>query len=186
MRKFIIAAFLLHAPLTMLAQEKAMNILMADGSSSQIRVAELSEISFLSVNDRKDCLLLSTKASGEVKILFESHPVITASRGKLQITLSSPSDTMEYEISDIAEIRFSDSASVNSIKRIPGFSMVVRKDGVLIRGIPQGVVPGAYTTDGISVPLPDSRNGELMLSREALGRGVYVLKVGSFTTKIKL
>ena len=150
MRKFIIAAFLLHAPLTMQAQEKAMNILMADGSSSQIRVAELSEISFLSVNDRKDCLLLSTKASGEVKILF------------------------------------GDSASVNSIKRIPGFSMVVRQDGVLIRGIPQGVVPGAYTTDGISVPLPDSRNGELMLSREALGRGVYVLKVGSFTTKIKL
>ena len=161
-----------------------MNILMADGSSSQIRVAELSEISFLSVNDRKDCLLLSTKASGEVKILFESHPVITASRGKLQITLSSPSDTMEYEISDIAEIRFSDSASVNSIKRIPGFSMVVRQ--VLIRGIPQGVVPQAYTIDGISVPLPGISNGELMLSREALGRGVYVLKVGAFTTKIKL
>lgn len=186
MRKFLAVAFLLLGSLSMQAQEKAMNILMADGSSSQIRVAELSEISFLSVNDRKDCLLLSTKASGEVKVFFESHPVITAFNGKLQITLSSPSDTMEYEISDIAEIRFSDSASVNSIKRIPGFSMVVRQDGVLIKGIPQGVVPQAYTIDGISVPLPGISNGELMLSREALGRGVYVLKVGAFTTKIKL
>jgi hypothetical protein len=43
-----------------------------------------------------------------------------------------------------------------------------------------------YSIDGRSLPTPSFSNGELRLSRATLGTGIFIVKVGTFSTKIQL
>ena len=56
-RKILVTATLFFGALSVLAQEKVMNIQKKDGSSAQTRVADLKEISFLTVDEGSDLML---------------------------------------------------------------------------------------------------------------------------------
>lgn len=185
MRKFLAAATFLLFALSGQAQEKVMNILKTDGTSAQTRVADLQEISFLTVEEGVQGLLVRTLVGETVGVLFETNPVVTIAQGKLTVK-SSAADDMEFEITDIAEIRFGDASSGAAIRELKGFSFVLQEDGALLRGIPEDVLPHVYSLNGHSIPLPPLCNGELQLNRETLGTGIYVVKASTFSAKIKL
>ena len=185
MRKFLIVAFLFLGVLRGQAQEKVMNVLKSDGTTSQTRVADLKEISFLTVEEGGQGLLVKTMNGETVAVLFEANPVVTVLSGKLTVK-SSSADVVQFEIADISEILFGDASEATPVSRVEGFSCVLQDGGVLLRGIPKGVKPRVYSIDGRSLPTPSFRNGELRLSRETLGSGIFIVKVGSFSTKIKL
>lgn len=185
MRKFFFTAALLLFALSGQAQEKVMNILKTDGTRTQTRVAELQEITFLTVEEGGQGLLVTTTGGETVSVLFEANPVVTITQGRLTIK-SSAADAMEFEITDIAEIRFGDASGGTAIQELKGVSLVLQAGGAVLREIPEGVQPRVYTVDGQSVPTPPLTNGELRLSRETLGTGIYIVKAGTFTAKIRL
>lgn len=162
-----------------------MNIYKTDGTSTQTRVAELSKISFLTVEGGDQGLLVYTLGGELAAVLFEANPVVTVSSGKLNIKPSS-GETMQVEISDIWEIVFGDVSEATPVSKPEGFSFVVQDDGALLRGIPQGVKPLVYSIDGRKVPTPPFTDGDVRLSRETLGSGIFIVKVGTFSAKIKL
>ena len=118
-------------------------------------------------------------------VLFESNPVVTISNGKLIVKPSS-GETMRFEINNIAEIFFGNESDATPIKESEGFAFVMQDGSVLIRDIPKGVKPCIYSIDGRNLPTPSYKGGELRLSRATLGPGIFIVKVGSFSTKIKL
>ncbi|MBD5224761.1 MAG: hypothetical protein HDS68_02175 [Bacteroidales bacterium] len=185
MKKYlIIPAFILCA-LSATAQEKVMNVQKADGSSNSIRVAELKNISFLAGEEGNQGMLIKRTDGKTTAVLFKSNPEVTVSDGKLIIKSSAPEQS-EIEISDIAEIAFGDgSDSVGKIER-NDLVCVVYDDGISLRGIPMDTEPLIYSIDGQLMATPTCRNGELNLSRLTLGSGIFIVKVGSFATKIKL
>jgi hypothetical protein len=185
MRKFFVLATLFLGIFSGQAQEKVMNIMKTDGTSTQTRVAEFKQISFLTVDGGDQGLLVKTLGGETVAVLFETNPVVTISSGMLNIKPSS-GETMQVEISDIEEIQFGEASDVTPISKLEGSAFVMQDGGALLRGIPQGVTPQVYSLDGKSLPTPSFRNGELRLSRETLGTGIYIVKVGTFSTKIKL
>jgi hypothetical protein len=93
---------------------------------------------------------------------------------------------MVFEISDIAEILFGDASEGTAIKAPEGLAFVVQEGGALLRGIPKGVKPRIYTMDGRSLPTPPQQGDELRLNRATLGAGIFIVKVGSFATKIRV
>ena len=82
------------------------------------------------------------------------------------------------------EIVFGDTTT--GIRALRDFDFVVQDSGALLRGIPEGASPRVYSIDGRSLPAPSVINGELQLNRATLGTGIFIVKVGTFSTKIKL
>ena len=184
MRKIIVLATLFLCALSGEAQEKFMNVMNTDGTSNRTRVADLKQISFLAVNEDSQGLLVKTMGGETAAVLFEANPVVTVSNGKL--TIKSGSDApMVFEITDIAEISFGDASDATAIGELKGFSCVVQDGGVLLRDIPKGVTPRVYSLDGRSLPTPPFMGDELRLSRATMGAGIFIVKVGSFSTKIQ-
>ena len=181
MRKNLVVAILLLGILSVRAQEKVMNIMKTDGTTAQTRVAELKQISFLTVDPGNEGLFVKTFDGATAAILFKTNPVVTVSSGKLTVKSDSDNPT-QFVIADIAEILF---ARTTPISEIEGFACELQDGGVLLRGIPEGVEPCVYSIDGRSLPVPPFRGGELRLSRATLGSGVFIVKVGSFSTKIR-
>jgi len=184
MRKILVGATLFLCALSGQAQEKVMNILKTDGTNTQTRVADLSQISFLTIDGSGQGLLVKTLDDNMAAVLFETTPVVTVSSGKL-IVKSSSSSSLEFEISNIAEIQFGDASEVTAITELKGFSCVLQDNGVALQGIPKGIKPLIYTLDGRSLPTPPFHNGELRLNRATLGTGIFIIKVGTFSTKIQ-
>lgn len=185
MRKILVVATLLLAFLPSQAQEKVMNIFKTDGTIAQTRVADLKQISFLTVEEGGQGLLVKTSGDEMAAVLFETNPVVTVSNGKLVVNSSSP-NTLEFEIADIVEILFGDASDVTPIDEAKGFACVLQGDAILLRGISEGVTPLIYSIDGRRLPTPSLQGGELRLSRATLGSGIFIVKVGTFTTKIQL
>jgi len=183
MRRLFIVMTLFLGALAMQAQEKVMNILMTDGTSTQTRVAELTQISFLTVDEGGQGLLVKTVSGETVAVLFETNPVVTVANGKLVVTPAS-AEAMEFEITDIAEIIFCNDSDPMGIDAVKNFDYVLQDGGVLLRGIPESTKPYVYSIDGRCLPTPLMHNGELFLSRETLGTGIFIIKVGSFATKV--
>ena len=185
MRKILIVTMLFLGVLSGQAQEKVMKVMKKDGTSAQTRVADLKQISFLTLEEGGQGLLVKTVDGETAAVLFETKPVVTASNGKLIVKPSS-SDAVEFEIADIAEIQFGDASNSTAIGELKSFSYVLQDCGALLRGIPKDVKPRVYSLDGRCLPTPPVQGGELRLSRATLGTGVFIVKVGKFSTKIKL
>ena len=162
-----------------------MNILKKDGTSTKTRVADLKQISFLTVEEGGQGLLVKTLGGETATVLFETNPVVTISNGKLFVKPSSE-DAVEFEITDIAEILFGDTSDPTVISKLKGFAYVLQDGGALFRGIPKGVKPRVFSLDGRNLPTPPLHNGEMQLSRATMGAGIFIVKVGTFSTKIKL
>ena len=184
MRKTLVVATLFLGVLSGKAQEKVMNILKTDGTSTQTRVADLKQISFLTVDEGGQGLLIKTLGGETAAILFKTNPVVTISSGKLTVK-SSSADAVEFEITDIAEILFGEASDPTAIRELKGFACVLQNGGALLRGIPKGIKPHVYSLDGRSIPTPPFSNGELQLNRATLGTGIFIVKVGTFSTKIQ-
>lgn len=185
MRKILVVATLFLGVLSVQAQEKVMNVQKKDGTSAQTRVAELKQISFLTVDEGGQGLLVKTLGGETAAVLFVAHPVVTISDGKLIVKPIS-ADAMEFEISDIAEILFGDASDATAISDLKGFACVLQDRGALLRGIPKGVKPRVYSLDGRRLQTPPVQGGELRLCRATLGTGIFIVKVGTFSTKIRL
>ena len=161
-----------------------MNIMKTDGTRVQTRVADLKQISFLTVDEGGQGLLVRTVGGETVAVLCETNPVVTLSDGKLSIA-SSTEDVVEFEITDIAEMLFGDAPDGIVVSELRRFDFVLQDGGAVLRNIPEGVEPRVYTSDGRSIPVPLCY-GELRLSRATLGTGIFVVRVGTFSVKIKL
>ena len=184
MRKILFVASLFFGSLLSQAQEKVMNIQKTDGTIAQTRLADLKQISFLTVEEGGQGLLVKTSDGETTAVLFEASPVVTVSNGKLTVK-SSSADPVQFEISDIAEILFGDASDDTAISEQEGFACVLQDGGVLLRGIPKGVKPSICSIDGRSLPTPPFSDGELRLSRATLGTGIFIVKVGKFSTKVQ-
>jgi len=185
MRKITIVAALFAVALAGHAQEPVMKVHKKDGTTALTRAAELKQLSFLTLDEGGKGLLVKTAGGTAAAVLFEARPVVTIANGKLTVTAEA-AEASEFEIADIEEIVFGDVADATAVRELHGFACVLQDGAVVLRGLPQGARPHVYALDGRSLPTPPLQGGELRLSRAQLGRGVFIVKVGSFSTKIKL
>lgn len=185
MRKIFVIVTLFLGILSGQAQEKVIKVLKKDGTTTPTRVADLKQIQFLTIEEGGQGLLVKTLNGGTSAVRFETKPVVTISDGKLIIKPSS-SDAIEFEISDIVEILFGDASDQANINEVKGFTFILQDRGALLQGIPQGAKASVYSLDGRSFPVPSIQNGELRLNRATLGSGIFIVKIGNFSTKIKL
>lgn len=189
MRRILVVATLFLGALASQAQEKVMNVRKTDGTTLQTRVADLKQISFLNLDETGKGLTLKTFSGETAAIRFEANPTVTVSgsntTSKLVIKSGTPTETMTFEIANIAEIQFAEGETIDAISEVKGFSFVMQDGCAVLRDLPEGVQPGVYTLEGLALPAPPVHDGELRLSRATIGTGTFIVKVGSFSAKIQ-
>ena len=190
MRKILFIMLLSLFALWGRAQEKVMNVVKTDNTCSQTRLADLNNISFLTVDSDRKGLIVKSVGGETTAVRFETNPVVTVANGKLTITPDA-TDAIEFEITDIAEIVFGEATTgiegpLPTSPQRGGVVFVLQDNGAALRNILDGVSPQVYSVDGRSLPTPPVAGGEMLLNRATLGSGVFIVKVGTFTTKIRL
>lgn len=168
------------------AQEKTMCIHKTDGTYALTRVAELNKISFLSIDDPGKGLIVVTSVSDPVEVLFEQQPEVTVADGKLIVTSKSAADNVEIEIDHVNELRFGTSASLSIPDADMGIVCVLQTGAAMFRSIPDGMAAEICRIDGRTVASPSITGGELKLSADTLGAGIYIVRIGTFTAKVTL
>ena len=187
MKKLLAMATLALCTLSGFAQtEKTMCVQKTDGTYALTRVAELSKISFLSIDDPGKGLIVSTSVAEPVGVFFEDSPEVTVSAGKLIVASKSAASPVEIEIDNITEITFGTPASVSVPGQDAGVECVLQPGAALFRGISEGTAAEIYTVDGRAVTAPAVVGGELRLDRDSLGSGIFIVCIGTFTTKVTL
>lgn len=189
MRKSIAFAAAALCALAVHGQEKTLCVQKTDGTCTLTRVAELSRISFLSVGDQgRQLVVRTTGDAGPVTVELEDQPELTVAEGRLVVASRKAGEPVEIEIDNIAEIRFSQGGTGigDAGSGAQGITCVLQRGAALFRGIPEGAAVRVCTADGRSVAVPACPGGEMRLSRELLGRGIYIVRIGAFTTKITL
>lgn len=186
MRKFFaFAAFMLCA-LAGNAQEKAMRVQKTDATFTLTRVSELSKISFLSIADKEKVLIVNTSVSDPIIVLIENQPEVTVSEGCLVITSKSVDSPVKIEIDDISEIKFGDASSASLSAPAVGIVCQLLPEAAIFKGVPENADIRICTIDGRNVPVQKCVDGELCLTRSILGKGIFVVRIGAFVTKITL
>lgn len=186
MKKPLAIATLALCALVANAQEKTMCIHKTDGTYALTRVAELTKISFLSIDDPGKGLIVVTSVADPVSVLFEQQPEVTVSDGKLIVTSKSAANNVEIEIDNVTELKFGTPASLSIPDADMGIVCVLQPGAALFRSIPDGVAAEICSIDGRTMPAPAIANGELKLSADTLGAGIYIVRIGTFTAKVTL
>lgn len=187
MKKLYISAAMLLGVLAVNAQEKTMRVHNADNTYTLTRVSELSKISFLSIADKDRGVIVKTVNSEPVTVLFDKQPVISMEDGSMTVTSQSADSPVTIQINDISEIKFG-TPTPTSITgtTVKGVTCELLPGAALFRGIADGVRPMVCTIDGRILSAPSCDGGEMRLSRENVGAGIFIVRIGTFTTKITL
>ncbi len=186
MKKLLAIATLALCALVANAQEKTMRVQKTDGTYALTRVAELTKISFLSINDPGKGLIVATSVSDPVVMLFEQQPEVTVSDGKLVVASKSAADNVEIELENVTEIRFGTPASLSAPNTDMGIVCVLQPGAAVFKSISDGIAVEICRIDGRTVPAHAITDGELKLSGDTLGAGIYIVRIGAFTAKVTL
>lgn len=168
------------------AQEKAMCVQMNDSSSTLTRVAELKKITFLSIADKGKALLVNTIGGNHATILLDDQPEVTVAAGSLIVTSKAADSPVKIEIDSIATMKFGDASSTKVSALTAGIICSLQQGTATFKGIPSNTMIKVCTIDGGIVPIPRCTGGELRLTRASLGPGIYIVRIGTFATKITL
>lgn len=130
-------------------------------------------------------LRVTPRSGTPVTFLFDDQPQITFLAGNLKIVTSGQNEPVTFELDDIDSIDFPSASGLSEPADTGGIRFTTDAAGVHFFNLaPQSNVE-VYTLCGA---IADSRtaDGEFHLLRADHKRGVYIVKINQFVTKISL
>ena len=130
-----------------------------------------------------NCLEVVLTSGPSATFLFEASPEITFVDSKLQITTADEA-SVAYDLDDVVDIQFKtlDSALAADLQSL---TITATGDGILVGNLPEDSSVAVYDLNGRAL-IQTVASDTFAVSRQDLGRGVYVLKINNFVTKITL
>ncbi|MGN0222593.1 MAG: T9SS type A sorting domain-containing protein [Muribaculaceae bacterium] len=130
-----------------------------------------------------DCLEVVLTSGPCATFLFDRQPEITFVDSKLQITTADDS-SVAYDLDDVVDIQFKtfDSTLAADLQSI---TITATGEGIVVANLPADSSVAVYDLNGRAI-IQAVASESFTISRQDLGRGVYVLKINNFATKITL
>lgn len=76
---------------------------------------------------------------------------------------------------------------MEDLKDVQGIACMAQADGVIFTNIPANTKALVFSLDGRTTPVQTvGADGTLTLSRSELGTGIFIVKIGTFTSKVRL
>ncbi|MDE6278039.1 MAG: hypothetical protein K2M06_08030 [Muribaculaceae bacterium] len=115
---------------------------------------------------------------------FDSMPELSFVGGKLHVKTSG-AQPVEFDLENIEALDFVDLSGIEGAGA-PGLHVYADADGVHFRGAAEGAMAAVYSISGQLLKAAACPAGEFDLSRAEYGRGIYIVKIDAFTTKVAL
>lgn len=134
---------------------------------------------------KAEALVIEFMSGETVSFILEEHPKLTFSGTELVIT--SPSYETSYPLSDLKRYTFK-FVEVSGITSVQDNADGIRQtDGtVIIDGAAPGTAITVYSSSGITAASVTADNtGRAVINTSPLPSGVYIIKYGDKTTKIR-
>lgn len=128
-------------------------------------------------------LTVTTKSGTTATFLYVDKPEVTFPRGKVVIT-SEGSDPATFEIDDVAEIKLDTEAGVDCVEAAAGISFSIDGEGLHFYNVPAGARAIVANIAGVVILDRTVEYGLLTIGRDIFQKGVYIVRVGDFTTKV--
>lgn len=115
---------------------------------------------------------------------FDSMPEISFTGSKLHVKTTG-AQPVEFDLDDIEALEFVDLSGIDSAEA-PGLNVFADAQGVHFRGAAQGASAAVYSIAGQLLKAATCPAGEFDLNRDEFGRGIYIVRIDGFTTKVAL
>lgn len=126
-----------------------------------------------------------TPTSGEpVTFLLDEKPEINFNGEKLTVTTTGKTDGVTFEMDQIDNIDFTTVTALEKIEQ-PGIAVRYEAGSVTFSNIPEKSPVSVFTVDGRAV-VQTTASDSFTIGVCDLEKGIYVVRIGRFTTKISL
>ena len=134
-----------------------------------------------------DGLTITPFTGDPVTFLYSQEPDISFIGKSLKITTIGSEAPVTLDMDNIKEITLGKSAGVEDLKDVQGIACMAQADGVIFTNIPANTKALVFSLDGRTTPVQTvGADGTLTLSRSELGTGIFIVKIGTFTSKVRL
>lgn len=128
-------------------------------------------------------------ALGEpVNFLFENEPEISFLADKLVVRTAQSKTPVEFEIDNISEITLGELSGIDAeaAAELKGITATAEAGAVTFSNIPKGTAVTVYTLDGRKALTVMTTDGTCRIDRSKPGTGIYIVRIGAFSTKVAL
>lgn len=130
-------------------------------------------------------MTINSKSGESVKFEFDSQPEVSFLGDKLLVKTADAGTPVEFEMDDIDSISMSDSSGVSETEAST-ILMRATSMGVMFSNLPADSEIYVYSINGGVVKHLRSNDTQFELRRDELAKGVYIVKINNFTSKITL
>lgn len=131
-------------------------------------------------------LTVYTKAGEAVPFHFADKPELKFLGGTMSITVQAGHEPVTFELTEIESIKLEDVTGVEAPTQAAMMAVVTDAAGIHFTGVEDGAQVVVASVDGRVVINTVVNNGEFHLLHGDLAKGVYIIKINKFTTKIIL
>lgn len=158
--------------------------------------AALMLLSAFTMSAALTALHIHTASRGVVTLLLEDEPELTFNEDRsITVEVTSPSaeptEPINLSFDDVEGCTYGDANDyvedgVSSAVVDNDNEIVIHFDGnlVIFDGVPQSLTAEVYSLNGTKVANVPAMDGTVSLDRSTLGRGVYIVRIGTFVTKL--
>ncbi len=133
-----------------------------------------------------NALRIMSKNGSATTYLFDVQPELSFNGNVLVVTQAAQGSTASFELDDVDYYDFADVVSgVTAVDAASGITMQLSSSQATFQGVPQGAAVAVYTIDGRQVLATTATGGQVTIDAATVGGGVAVVRIGTFTTKIK-
>lgn len=133
----------------------------------------------------EDAFHIYTKSGDVVTMQFAHSPEITFQGSKMTVSTSTGANPVVIELDDIDAIHMRNQSGLEDAVA-EGISIVTDSEGIHFCNVPQGANVMVATIEGRLVVSTTVDAGEYTLSTSDMAKGIYIIKINQFTTKVIL
>ncbi len=131
-----------------------------------------------------DSMHIRTKNGDVVSFKYADKPEIKFNGTKMTITTAAGDDPVVIELNDIDGVDMAKPAGISGAMTDNVMTIMTDGSGVHFTGIPQGANVLVAAIDGRVVVNTVVDNGEFHLASGDFAKGVYIIRINQFTTKV--
>lgn len=128
-------------------------------------------------------LRVTTTAGEPVLFSFDDSPEVSFAGTRLHVATASQALPTAFEMEDIESIDFAAVSSAEAAADLSGIHVRYADDALTFTGLPEGCTAEVYDLSGRCLIRATPGNDTWTLSRAALTRGTYIIRVATLTIK---
>lgn len=150
--------------------------------------------SVFACNAALTALHIHTTSHGIITLMLDEEPELTFNDDRsitVEVKSNPEAEPVSISFDEVETCQYGDKddyddSGIDAATSNEGITVKIGTDAVVITGLTAGIAVEVYDISGMRVTGATAAEGNFTLRRDSLGNGVYIIRAGSFVTKLSL